>query len=47
MIAATVAYLAFLSIGQPREWIYPITPLAICIPLMVATLVVMATDDDR
>ncbi len=47
MIAATVAYLAFLSIGQPREWIHPITPLAICIPLMAATLVMMATDDDR
>jgi len=47
MIAATTVYLVFLSIGQPWQWIHPITPLTICIPLMVATLVMMATDDDR
>jgi uncharacterized protein YbjT (DUF2867 family) len=47
MIAATAVYLVFLSIGRPWEWIHPITPLTICIPLMAATLVMMATDDDR
>jgi uncharacterized protein YbjT (DUF2867 family) len=47
MIAATAVYLIFLSIGRPWEWIHPITPLTICIPLMAATLVVIATDDDR
>jgi hypothetical protein len=47
MIAATAVYLVFLSIGQPWQWIHPITPLTICIPLMVATLVMMAIDDDR
>ncbi len=47
MIGATAIYLVFLSIGRPWEWIHPITPLTICIPLMAATLVVMATDDDR
>jgi hypothetical protein len=47
MIAATAVYLVFLSIGRPWEWIDPITPLTICIPLMAATLVVIATDDDR
>jgi len=47
MIAATAVYLVFLSIGRPWEWIQPIAPLTICIPLMVATMVMMATDDDR
>jgi uncharacterized protein YbjT (DUF2867 family) len=47
MVVASAAYLVFLSIGQPWEWIHPITPLTICIPLMAATLVMMATDDDR
>lgn len=47
MIAATAVYLVFLSVGQPWEWIHPITPLTICIPLMTATLVMMALDDDR
>src|SRR5262249_51401804 len=47
MIAATAAYLVFLSIGRPWEWIHPITPLTICVPLMAATLAMMATDDDR
>jgi len=47
MIGVTVVYLAFLSVGQPWQWIHPITPLAICIPLAVATLVMMAIDDDR
>jgi uncharacterized protein YbjT (DUF2867 family) len=47
MVAATAAYLAFLSIGQPWQWIHPVTPLAICIPLIVATLVMMAIEDDR
>jgi uncharacterized protein YbjT (DUF2867 family) len=47
MVAATAAYLAFLSIGQPWQWIHPVTPLAVCIPLIVATLVMMAVEDDR
>jgi uncharacterized protein YbjT (DUF2867 family) len=47
MVAATVLYLGFLSASQPWQWIHPVTPLAICFPLMVATLVMMATDDDR
>jgi uncharacterized protein YbjT (DUF2867 family) len=47
MVAATAAYLVFLSIGQPWQWIHPVTPLAICIPLIVATLVMMAIEDDR
>ncbi len=47
MVASTVAYLVILSIGQPWQWIHPVTPLAICIPLVAATLVMMAIDDDR
>jgi uncharacterized protein YbjT (DUF2867 family) len=47
MIAATAVYLVFLSVGQPWRWVHPVMPLAICIPLMAATLVVMAIDDDR
>lgn len=47
MIAVTAAYLVFLSIGQPWQWIHPVTPLAICIPLIVATLAMMAIEDDR
>jgi hypothetical protein len=47
MIAVTVVYLVFLSVGQPWEWVDPTTPLTICLPLMVATLVMMATDDNR
>jgi len=47
MIGMTAVYLAFLSVGQPWQWIHPITPLAICIPLAVATLIMMAIDDDR
>lgn len=47
MVAVTAAYLVFLSIGQPWQWIHPITPLAICIPLIVATLVMVAIEDDR
>jgi uncharacterized protein YbjT (DUF2867 family) len=47
MVAATVGYLALLSVGQPWQWIHPVTPLAICIPLMAATLAMMAIEDDR
>jgi hypothetical protein len=47
MVAATAAYLVFLSIGQPWQWIHPVTPLAICLPLIAATLVMMAIEDDR
>jgi uncharacterized protein YbjT (DUF2867 family) len=47
MVAATVGYLALLSVGQPWQWIHPVTPLAICLPLMAATLVMMAIEDDR
>lgn len=47
MIGVTAVYLAFLSVGQPWQWIHPITPLAICLPLVAATLVMMAIDDDR
>lgn len=47
MVAATAGYLSFLSVGQPWQWIHPVTPLTICIPLMVATLVMMAIDDER
>lgn len=47
MLVATVAYLAFVTKSQPWQWLHPVTPLAIVIPLMVATLVVMAIEDDR
>ena len=47
MVAATVAYLTVLSIGQPWQWIHPVTPLAICFPLIAATLVMIAIDEDR
>jgi uncharacterized protein YbjT (DUF2867 family) len=47
MAVACVFYLVFVTIAAPTEWIYPITPLGIVIPLMVAMLVMIAIEDDR
>jgi len=47
MVAACVFYLLFVTIAAPAEWMYPITPLGIVIPLMVAMLVMIAIEDDR
>lgn len=47
MVAACFFYLVFVTIAAPAEWIYPITPLGIVIPLMVAILVMIAIEDDR
>ena len=47
MAAACVFYLVFVTIAAPTEWIYPITPLGIVFPLMVAMLVMIAIEDDR
>jgi hypothetical protein len=47
MIAVTFAYLALLTYGQPALWMDPLGPLTKTLPLVVATLVVMAVEDDR
>jgi uncharacterized protein YbjT (DUF2867 family) len=44
MVAATVIYLGLLSIGQAWQWIHPVTPLPVLVPLLVATLVVTCED---
>jgi uncharacterized protein YbjT (DUF2867 family) len=47
MLVASLFYLVFVTIAEPWQWIHPVTPLGIVFPLMVATLVMMAIEDDR
>jgi uncharacterized protein YbjT (DUF2867 family) len=47
MVVASLFYLVFVTIAEPWQWIHPITPLGIVFPLMVATLVMMAIEDER
>jgi hypothetical protein len=47
MVVASLFYLVFVTIAEPWQWIHPITPLGIVFPLMVATLVMIAIEDER
>jgi len=47
MIAVSLAYLAALSLGDPALWAAPLGPLPKTVPLVVATLVMIAVEDDR
>lgn len=47
MIAVTAAYLAVLSLTIPELWLDPLGPLVKTLPIIPATLVMMALEDDR
>lgn len=47
MFAACMVYLPFVTIADPLQWIHPITPLGIVLPLMVGILVMITIEDDR
>jgi uncharacterized protein YbjT (DUF2867 family) len=47
MLAMTVGYLAMLSVGRPDLWADPLGALTKTLPLMAATLLMMAIEDDR
>lgn len=47
MIVVTLGYLGALSFGAPALWVEPLGPLVKTLPLMVATLVMMAIEADR
>ncbi len=47
MLAMTVGYLALLTLGRPDLWADPLGPLTKVFPLMAATLLMMALEDDR
>ena len=47
MLAMTVGYLALLSLGRPDLWADPLGSLTKVLPLMAATLLMMAIEDDR
>ena len=47
MVAATIPYLGFLTFGQPELWAHPLGPVTKTVPLIVATLVMIAIEDDR
>jgi hypothetical protein len=46
-IVATAGYLAWLTVADPGLWLAPLGPLAKTVPLIVATLVMIAIEDDR
>ena len=46
-LAATVGYLAVLSMGLAELWLHPLGPIAKVVPIMVAMAVMMAIEDDR
>lgn len=46
-IVVTLAYLAFLGTALPELWLDPLGPLTKTIPLVAATLVMIAIEDDR
>ncbi len=47
MVAATIPYLGILTIGLPELWAHPLGPVTKTVPLIVATLVMIAIEDDR
>lgn len=47
MLAMTVGYLVLLTLGRPDLWADPLGPLTKVFPLMAATLLMMALEDDR
>lgn len=46
-IAAAIPYLGILTFGLPELWAHPLGPLTKTVPLIVATLVMIAIEDDR
>lgn len=46
-LAVTAVYLLALSFGLPDLWLDPLGPLVKTLPIMVATLVMIAIEDDR
>ena len=48
MIAVTIPYLAILTLGDLRYlWFHPLGPLTKTLPIVMATLLMMAIEDDR
>ncbi len=46
-VLATLGYLAWLSIAAPLLWLAPLGPLVKTVPAAVASLILMAIEDDR
>ena len=46
-IAITIPYMAMLTLGLPELWFDPLGPMSKLVPLLVATAVMMAIEDDR
>lgn len=46
-IAVTIPYMALLTIGLPSLWFDPLGPMSKLVPLLVATAILMAIEDDR
>jgi uncharacterized protein YbjT (DUF2867 family) len=45
--AVTAVYLAWLTVAEAGLWLEPLGPLVKTVPLVVATLVMIALEDDR
>jgi DoxX-like family len=47
MLAMCVGYLALLTYGRPELWADPLGTLTKVLPIMAATVLMMAIEDDR
>ena len=46
-IAITLPYMVMLTLAMPELWFHPLGPMSKLVPLLVATAVLMAIEDDR